>query len=184
MTNDNERTPLVGSGPPCRDPSSDSPSSPAGTGVTWRRYIWYILILVLTQIASSIAGAPYLRLLESVVCKNYYDKNDPSVIRQDGTIPEIYCKKTGVQEAVALIQTFQQLFNFGAGKSTINISIVKVYKMTTNRFIWKFLDLPRAAKPREDIQASCSWQENRTTQRREKICCDTEPHCAVLHSNS
>jgi hypothetical protein len=114
-TNNNEQTPLVGSGSLYRDPSSDSPNQPASAGGTWWRYIWYIIILVLMQIATSIAGAPYLRLLESVVCQNYYDKNDPSVIGQDGAIPESSCKKACVQEAVALIQTLQQVFNFFGG---------------------------------------------------------------------
>ena len=143
----------MGSRPPCRDLSSDSPDLPATTGVTWRTYIWYIGILVLTQIASSIAGAPYLRLLESVVCLNYYGKNDPSVIRHDGTIPEKYCKKTSVQEIVALIQTIQQLFNFGTGKS-INFEPLRskvLQNDNSDRLFWKHLDFPYPSKPRENI---------------------------------
>jgi hypothetical protein len=113
-TNDNERTPLVGSGPPNRDPSPDSLATIGG--VTWRRNIWYIAILVLTAIASSLSGPPYVRLLESVICKNYYFKNDPAVIGHDGSIPEDYCKEKSIQGHMALIQTIQQALNFVAGK--------------------------------------------------------------------
>lgn len=68
-------------------------------------------VLVIISISGCMTEAPQIRLYESVVCRDYYTTHDPSAIRDDGTIPEASCKIESIQADLAVILSYQKLFN-------------------------------------------------------------------------
>jgi len=48
--------------------------------------------------------APFLRLIELGVCRDYYRKVDPSVIAPNGDINEALCKLDGIQSELARLR--------------------------------------------------------------------------------
>ena len=62
--------------------------------------------------------APQTRLYESVVCRDYFNTHDPSVIGSDGKIPEAECKIDAIQGDLAMITSSQRLFNLMCSKRT------------------------------------------------------------------
>ncbi|KAL9109235.1 MAG: hypothetical protein Q9227_006161 [Pyrenula ochraceoflavens] len=55
--------------------------------------------------------APMTRIQESIECRNFYLKNDPSAISGDGEIPEELCKNEQIQSELALIRGLSELFD-------------------------------------------------------------------------
>ncbi|USP74907.1 hypothetical protein yc1106_02181 [Curvularia clavata] len=68
-------------------------------------------IIALIDVGAYLADAPQTRLFEANLCYKYYLQEDPSVIRGDGTIPEELCKVDVVQQGLASIFGWQEMFN-------------------------------------------------------------------------
>lgn len=73
------------------------------------RYCWLLMIFIATSYAFT--EAPQLWLYESAICRQYYCAHDPSMIRPDGSIPEIECKLDAIQHDVATIKSRQVQIN-------------------------------------------------------------------------
>lgn len=83
-----------------------------------RRVLGPVMLLVfLADFAAMLVTAPYTRLLESVVCYNFYSTVDPSIIGGDGSVDEHHCKVNPVQEEVAFLQTWQTFVNLLPGRT-------------------------------------------------------------------
>ncbi|KAI0805581.1 major facilitator superfamily domain-containing protein [Xylaria sp. FL0064] len=66
-----------------------------------------VVIAIISEIGEYLYSAPRVRLFESVSCKRYYLRHDPSVIRPDGSVPEYLCKVDPVQDEVATVLGWQ-----------------------------------------------------------------------------
>ncbi|KAI9650786.1 hypothetical protein NHQ30_000817 [Ciborinia camelliae] len=106
----------------------------------------YALYTTLNTAGTVLCEAPLLRLVERSFCREYYLKNDPSLIGLNGQVEERYCKVDDVQSAVAellgweafltaMIGSFQEvfdirfvllanLFTFIGGGPTVTFSII------------------------------------------------------------
>jgi MFS family permease len=77
---------------------------------------WVLLVaLIFVMIAfidvgAYLAEAPLTRLFEANLCLKYYREQDPSVIPGDGSIPEQLCKVDVVQQRLASIFGWQEMF--------------------------------------------------------------------------
>lgn len=70
-----------------------------------------ILSLVfLLDLAGTISEAPTIRILESILCHDYYENFDPSRIGNNGAVEEKYCKIDQVQELVAYLNGWNIFF--------------------------------------------------------------------------
>lgn len=96
------------------------PSKPA----QWmsRSTLVIILTLVLGLLATGdqLMESPQTRIIESVICYRYYERVDPSRIQVGrdlvgpgaiGGVAEMWCKADGVQEQLAALRGYQQLFD-------------------------------------------------------------------------
>ena len=72
-------------------------------------------IVFLVDFGANVFGAPWLRLYESIVCRNFYEKFDTSMIGGNGMVDERYCKVNPVQEELALLVGWQTFVNFFPG---------------------------------------------------------------------
>ncbi|CAG8898197.1 unnamed protein product [Penicillium egyptiacum] len=79
------------------DPSLDQDNDV--TTVYWRPAIFCTLIYLLIGIGYFISAAPQLRLLESIICQQYYEDSESSA--SEAGIPEHLCKEGPVQAALA-----------------------------------------------------------------------------------
>lgn len=68
-------------------------------------------IIALIDVGAYLADAPQTRIFEANLCYKYYLQEDPSVIRGDATIPEELCKVDVVQQRLASIFGWQEMFN-------------------------------------------------------------------------
>jgi hypothetical protein len=66
----------------------------------WTVYICGLLILT-SDVPNFMSEAPRLRMLELGLCREYYAVHDPSVIGDNGGIPERLCKLPQIQSSVA-----------------------------------------------------------------------------------
>lgn len=66
----------------------------------WTVYICGLLILT-SDVPGFMGEAPRLRMLELGLCREYYAVHDPSVIGDNGGIPERLCKLPQIQSSVA-----------------------------------------------------------------------------------
>ncbi|KAF8537766.1 major facilitator superfamily domain-containing protein [Trichophaea hybrida] len=69
------------------------------------------VLIVTLFIAVFLSAAPQLRLIESIICSNYYRENDRRIFNENGNIPEQYCKVDSIQEELAFLNGFQTLFS-------------------------------------------------------------------------
>lgn len=67
-------------------------------------------LLFLLDIGGTISDAPAIRILESILCYDYYKNVDPSRIGNDGTVKEEYCKIDQVQELLAYLNGWDTFF--------------------------------------------------------------------------
>jgi hypothetical protein len=87
------------------------------------------VLIVTLFIAVFLSAAPQLRLIESIICSNYYRENDRRIFNENGNIPEQYCKVDSIQEELAFLNGFQTLFSNIPGaanssqKSTISYGV-------------------------------------------------------------
>lgn len=64
--------------------------------------LWFCLLFVLLiDIPSFMSETPKLRMLELSLCREYYEKQDPSVIDGHGNVPEDLCKLPGIHSSLA-----------------------------------------------------------------------------------
>lgn len=80
------------------------------------------LLITIVDVGSIMVTAPQIRIFESIICYNYYKRQDPGVIGGE-IIPEHLCKINVVQEEIALLDGWQTLFDnvpgmYGTQKKT------------------------------------------------------------------
>lgn len=118
-----ERAPLLGSRRPSSarssvaDETTICPPSAVTPPANWP-FLALIIgsIVLLVDLGTFLAQAPLVRLFESIRCLEFYQQHDPSVIIYPpggglGTVPEKYCKIDPVQDTVATIIGWQQLWD-------------------------------------------------------------------------
>ncbi|KAL9084966.1 MAG: hypothetical protein Q9165_007832 [Trypethelium subeluteriae] len=54
---------------------------------------------------------PRIRLFESIICREYYDKHETSMVKGSGWLPEHLCKIEPVESGVALLMGWQDFFD-------------------------------------------------------------------------
>ncbi|KAI4945091.1 hypothetical protein J4E91_008068 [Alternaria rosae] len=69
------------------------------------------IIVAVVDVGSYLAEPPLTRLFEENLCLKYYREQDPSVIDGDGNIPEQLCKVDVVQQRLATIFGWQEMFS-------------------------------------------------------------------------
>ncbi|KAF2107682.1 major facilitator superfamily domain-containing protein [Lophiotrema nucula] len=78
----------------------------------WVLLVVLIFILVaIVDVGAFLAEAPKTRVYEANICVRYYRDLDPSKILPDGTVDEEYCKEDKIQEKLASIFGWQDLFD-------------------------------------------------------------------------
>lgn len=68
-----------------------------------RTWVVTLSLIFILDLSSGFVETPWLRICESIVCRNYYKFVDPKVIRNDGSIEEKHCKNNPIQEELAYI---------------------------------------------------------------------------------
>lgn len=68
-------------------------------------------LVAIIDMGAFLAEAPRTRVYEANICLGYYRKSDSSVISPDGTIPEKLCKVDAVQQDMAMIFGWQEMFD-------------------------------------------------------------------------
>lgn len=103
----NESSPLLSSTPATPEPLEQSKISQR-----WLLLIIYLFFLVVTiDVGEFLAVPPKTRVFEASLCFRYYQKYDPSKINDDGTVAEELCKINAVQEKLAAIMGWSDLFD-------------------------------------------------------------------------
>lgn len=78
---------------------------------------WVIMVVLaftlvaIIDMGAFLAEAPRTRVYEANICLSYYKTNDASVIGAGGTIPEKLCKVDAVQQKMAMIFGWQEMFD-------------------------------------------------------------------------
>ncbi|KAF2622854.1 MFS general substrate transporter [Macroventuria anomochaeta] len=78
---------------------------------------WVIMVILafvlvaIIDMGAFLAEAPRTRVYEANICLGYYRESDPSVIGADGSIPEKLCKVDAVQQKMAMIFGWQEMFD-------------------------------------------------------------------------
>ena len=67
--------------------------------------------MALISTSYAFAEAPLYRLYESVICKEYYQPHDRTVIGHDDAIPEEKCKINPIQQNLAMVVANQVQIN-------------------------------------------------------------------------
>lgn len=99
-SSDEEGLPFLGQSPAPKEPKP------------WIAMVIMAFALVaIIDMGAFLADAPRTRVYEANICLDYYRKADPSVIGVDGTIPEKLCKIDQVQQRMAMIFGWQEMFD-------------------------------------------------------------------------
>ncbi|KAF1848741.1 MFS general substrate transporter [Cucurbitaria berberidis CBS 394.84] len=78
---------------------------------------WVLLVLLafalvaIIDVGAFLAEPPKIRVYEANLCLLYYREHDPSVIGDNGAIPEQLCKVDAVQQKMAMIFGWQDMFD-------------------------------------------------------------------------
>jgi|SRR5690242_4029015 len=78
---------------------------------------WVVMVILafalvaIIDMGAFLAEAPRTRVYEANICLSYYRETDPSVIGADGTIAEKLCKVDEVQQQMAMIFGWQDMFD-------------------------------------------------------------------------
>ncbi|CAO2654049.1 Nn.00g107820.m01.CDS01 [Neocucurbitaria sp. VM-36] len=78
---------------------------------------WVLLVLLIfalvaiVDIGAFLAEPPKTRVFEANLCLTYYREHDPSAIGKDGAVPEQLCKVDEVQQKLAMIFGWQDMFD-------------------------------------------------------------------------
>lgn len=96
------------------EPFSPAPTLPA-TSVPkkpWALLVCLAFVLItIVDVGAFLAEPPKTRVFEANICVTYYEENDPSKIRSDGSVPEALCKIDEVQQKLAMIFGWQDTFD-------------------------------------------------------------------------
>lgn len=108
-----EATPLLSSATEAHSgPTKASFSSRTGCSWRWVCVVAYcIAIAVTADIGEYLFLAPKVRLFESIICTDYYLREDPSLVTRDGSVLEHLCKVDPVQDKLAMILGWQLFFD-------------------------------------------------------------------------
>jgi MFS family permease len=68
-------------------------------------------LVAIIDIGAFLGEAPRTRVFEANICLGYYQETDSSVIGEDGTISEKLCKVDAVQQKMAMIFGWQEMFD-------------------------------------------------------------------------
>lgn len=83
-----------------------------------KRAILALLALLLSvNLAASLYQLPVNRVIERRFCREYYTANDPSVIGDDGSIDESFCKIDAVQQRLAWLMGIMETSWIVGGES-------------------------------------------------------------------
>ena len=63
-----------------------------------------IVLLILVHLSAVLYTLPLNRVIELRLCQEYYELQDPSVIEDNGSVPEKLCKIDEVQRRLAWLQ--------------------------------------------------------------------------------
>ncbi|KAF2279648.1 MFS general substrate transporter [Westerdykella ornata] len=69
------------------------------------------LLVSIVDVGAFLAEAPRTRVYEANLCLRYYEEHDPTKIGPGGTIPEELCKQDTIQQKMAMIFGWQDLFD-------------------------------------------------------------------------
>lgn len=88
------------------------PSLPPRKKKPWLLLVALIFLLVaIVDVGAFLAEAPRTRVYEANLCLHYYQKHDPSKIRSDDTVDEKLCKEDKIQQKMAMIFGWQDMFD-------------------------------------------------------------------------
>lgn len=73
--------------------------------------ILVFLLMAIVDMGAFMAEPPKTRVFEANLCVRYYEEKDPSKIRADGTVDETLCKVNEVQQKMAMIFGWQDMFD-------------------------------------------------------------------------
>lgn len=92
---------------------TDTPPSPrTRCSWPWTHVVALCAAIVITaNVAGYLSKAPKIRLFESVLCNEHWLSEEPSVVRDDGSVPEALCKIDVVQDRLATILGWQLFFD-------------------------------------------------------------------------
>ena len=102
--------------PPPESPAPSASRPPVPTASTpekpWALLVILVFILItIVDVGAFLAEPPKTRVFEANICLAYYEENDPSKIRSDGSVPETLCKIDEVQQKLAMIFGWQDTFD-------------------------------------------------------------------------
>lgn len=95
--------------PPLEPTYSPSPVAPKKPWVLFAVTICAMLAVI--DMGIFLANPPQTRIFEANLCLKYYRETDPSMIPTDGIIPEKLCKGDVVQQRLASIFGWQDMFD-------------------------------------------------------------------------
>ena len=73
-------------------------------------FLIFFLIAII-DVGAFLAEAPKTRVYEASICLQYYQKHDPSKIGRNGAVPEALCKEDAIQQQMAMIFGWQDMFD-------------------------------------------------------------------------
>ena len=80
------------------------------------------LCFFVADLGSYIILPPLLRHFELMVCREYYVKHNPSLIEDNGNVPERLCKKDAIASDFALLRGWLSVLEGIAGKAPRHLS--------------------------------------------------------------
>ncbi|KAG9201214.1 hypothetical protein G6514_005943 [Epicoccum nigrum] len=92
-------------------PFLKQPSTPQKTKPWVVMVVLAFALIAIIDMGAFLAEAPRTRVYEANICIRHYREIDPSVIGADGTIPEKLCKVDEVQQEMAMIFGWQEMFD-------------------------------------------------------------------------
>jgi hypothetical protein len=104
-------------GAPLLSPVESDTTSSQPEPVKKKKKPWIILVVLvfllvaIVDVGAFLAEAPKTRVYEANICLHYYKQHDPSKIGRDGTVPEELCKEDAIQQKMANIMGWQDMFD-------------------------------------------------------------------------
>ncbi|KAJ4299665.1 hypothetical protein N0V90_004911 [Kalmusia sp. IMI 367209] len=108
-----EGAPLLSATGPASREMSPAPLPP----LQKKKKPWIVLVILafllitIIDVGAFLAEPPKTRVFEANICLRYYQTNDPSKIGYNGTVPEALCKIDDVQQQMAMIFGWQDMFD-------------------------------------------------------------------------
>jgi MFS family permease len=98
----------------CNAPNSTSPSRFSPPHAQHQRFASYVIAICilsnfLFEVGDFLMRAPFIRLLEAILCRQYWQEHDPG--RFPGDIGEKWCKVASVQTDLSMLKGWDLLFS-------------------------------------------------------------------------